>query len=119
MRCNRPLVLSSAVALVLSLTSCAGATEVDSGFEITQVLKGCDFVGVPVISGNRVVWTGTGGADSGGDLEIYTWTPAGGVEQLTTNDSDDSDCEVSGDTVVWTSGVGRSSVVVVVKVDAP
>jgi hypothetical protein len=59
----------------------------------------------PQISGGRVVWQGTGGADGGTDYEIFTWTAATGTVQITTNDAHDREPQVSGDRIVW-QGVG-------------
>ena len=55
----------------------------------------------PQISGDRVVWEGSGGTDGGTDEEIFTWTLAGGTVQLTTNSTRDFYPRVSGDRVVW------------------
>ncbi|HEX9092578.1 MAG TPA: hypothetical protein VF902_01215, partial [Coriobacteriia bacterium] len=44
------------------------------------------------------------------DTEIFTWTPAGGVVQLTANAKPDDAAQVSGDRVVWRgSGSGPGS----------
>jgi hypothetical protein len=56
----------------------------------------------PRISGDRLVWYGTGGTDGGTDYEIYTWvlgeaTPT----QLTLNGIHDWNPRISGDRVVW------------------
>ncbi len=55
----------------------------------------------PKVSGDRVVWFGAGGTDGGDDNEIFTWTSAGGLVQITTDDVDEQGAQVSGDLVVW------------------
>ncbi len=44
-----------------------------------------------------MVWCGNDGKDT----EIYTWTPAGGTVQITSNGYTDGNPHVSGDRVVW------------------
>ena len=58
------------------------------------------------VSGKRVVW-GEGSSlhpDGRSGYEIYTWTPATGVKQLTKNSLGDQHPRVSGDRVVWHRG---------------
>jgi hypothetical protein len=48
------------------------------------------------LSGDRVAWF-----SAGGPWEIFTWTPAEGTVQITSNGYSDGYPEVSGDRVVW------------------
>ena len=60
-----------------------------------------DLGGGPRVSGDRVVWIAHGGSDGGTDSEVFTWTVAGGVRQLTSDASNVYAPDVSGDRVVW------------------
>jgi hypothetical protein len=55
----------------------------------------------PAISGTRVVWH----ASDGHDDEIYLWNGST-TQQLTSNEVDDRNADVSGDRVVWESDQG-------------
>ena len=56
-----------------------------------------DFEGSGIqVSGDRIVWSGSGGSDSGSDSEVFTWTPAVGVVEVTMNDLDDIWPQISG-----------------------
>jgi len=75
---------------------------------ITALTSGSDTWPVndnyPGISGDRVVWARYDADDSGlyFSEEIVTWTPEGGVQQVTNNENGDYGPEVSGDRIVWT-----------------
>ncbi len=56
------------------------------------------------VSGDRVVWRYWDEVDS--DYEVFTWTPAEGAVQLTSNTHDDDLPQVSGDRVVWKGSDG-------------
>ena len=50
------------------------------------------------VSGDRIVWIDT---QSGVGSDLYTWTPSGGMAQLTFDAAGKSQARVSGDRVVW------------------
>ena len=58
------------------------------------------------VSGDRVVWNRSDGAD----FDNFTWTPDSGVVQLTSNTTDQDTPRVSGDRVVWADTEGDRSV---------
>ncbi len=61
-----------------------------------------DFEGSGIqVSGDRIVWSGSGGSDSGSDSEVFTWTPAVGVVEVTMNDLDDIWPQISGNRIAW------------------
>ncbi|MHB8868834.1 MAG: hypothetical protein ACYC8U_08510, partial [Thermoleophilia bacterium] len=103
-----PVLTVLFVAVVLLLFS-AGAASSLGTFEIAQLTINSVEDFPPQVSGDRVVWSGYGGADGGADREIFTWTRTGGIVQLTTNNVTDENPQVSGDRVVW-QGVGGSDV---------
>jgi hypothetical protein len=63
----------------------------------SQLTEDAYYYGLPQVSGDRVVWS---------DGDVFTWTPAGGVVQISTTEYDDLYPRVSGDRVVWVGGDG-------------
>src|SRR5665648_691541 len=100
------LVLSTlalAAVLVLFATGASAAADTLITIQLTTD-NAWDYS--PQVSGDRVVWDGSGGTDGGSDQEIFTWTPAGGTVQLTTNSADDALPQVSGD--AWCGPAGAA-----------
>ena len=52
------------------------------------------------VSTDRIVWCTTQ-ISQGTDYEVFMWTPAGGVQQLTNDTVDQSGVAVSGDRIAW------------------
>jgi beta propeller repeat protein len=61
---------------------------------------------MPIVSGDRVVWTSIDNADS--DWQVFTWTPTAGTVQLTQGGQQGWASGVDGDRVVW-SGTSSSA----------
>lgn len=102
---RRVSILISALLLTLTcvLSLFAGAASAAESFNITRLTTDGDNHH-PQVSGDRVVWE----SFDGNDREIFTWTPSGGVVQLTANDQYDGNPQVSGHRIVW-AGNGAES----------
>ena len=80
--------------------------ESDAGIHIwtgstTVLIPGSQGGHAPAISGNKVVWH----ASDSGDDEVFLWNEST-TQQLTDNDIDDRNADVSGNRVVWESDAG-------------
>jgi hypothetical protein len=63
--------------------------------------------GYAQVSGDRIVWLGASDAANPDNQQVFTWTPSGGVVQLSVNSQMNQWPMVSGDRVVW-FGTGGS-----------
>jgi putative cell wall-binding protein len=72
-------------------------------FTTTQITTTGYVDGSLQVSGDRVVWLAS---PDGSDAEIYTWTPSGGVVQVTDNEYYEDIPAVSGDGVAWSAAGG-------------
>jgi Repeat of unknown function (DUF5648)/Carboxypeptidase regulatory-like domain len=96
--------LASLILAVVPLAAPAPASAAEA-FTVTQVTVDDSYDRYMVLSGDRIAWEGTGyfGVSSYGadDWEIFTWTPATDIFQVSWNQEDDWAAQVSGDRIVW------------------
>ncbi len=75
---------------------------IDGGNWVVTALRTEGFNYGVQVDGGRVVWVGTGGTgDYGDDTEVFTWTIATGVVQLTDDAVDQYGVYVSGNRLIW------------------
>ncbi len=87
------------------------APEPAERFVVSELTDNSDDESVPEISGDRVVWSATGGSgDETEDEEIFTWQFGNlAPTQLTDNDVDDFYPTISGNRIAWQQGHGEAA----------
>ncbi len=95
------------VVFALAMTVCsAGSAAGAEVFSVVRLTANAFYDGDCYVDGTRVVWEGEGGADGGADNEVFTWTPATGVVQLTEDQEDSWLPRCDGDRVTWVASGG-------------